>query len=156
MTTAEVADLWAILQGPQSTPEERRVAAFQLAFAKAPFPDGYQEEFTEDGRKRKTTDAAPGLEDVPQHGRMVVQRGDEVEEEDILWLWENRIARRKFTLIAGEQGLGKSQLTMAMAAHVTTGKPWPDCPNEPRDPAAVVFLSAEDDLGDTVIPRAIA
>jgi hypothetical protein len=41
------------------------------------------------------------------------------------WLWPDRVAIGKHTLIAGEAGLGKSQLGIAMAAAVTTAGPWP-------------------------------
>ena len=42
----------------------------------------------------------------------------------IEWLWRGRVAIGKQTLIAGEAGLGKSQIGIAMAAAVTTGGPW--------------------------------
>jgi putative DNA primase/helicase len=71
------------------------------------------------------------------------------------WLWPGRIAIGKQTLIAGEAGLGKSQIGVAMAAAVTTGGPWP-C-DEGRAPLGnVIVLSAEDDAADTIIPRLLA
>ena len=73
----------------------------------------------------------------------------------IEWLWPGRIAIGKQTLIAGEAGLGKSQIGIAMAAAVTTGGPWP-C-NEGYAPLGnVIILSAEDDAADTIIPRLLA
>ena len=61
----------------------------------------------------------------------------------------------KQTLIAGEAGLGKSQIGIAMAAAVTTGGPWP-C-NEGHAPLGnVIILSAEDDAADTIVPRLLA
>jgi putative DNA primase/helicase len=71
------------------------------------------------------------------------------------WLWPGRVAIGKQTLIAGEAGLGKSQIGIAMAAAVTTGGPWP-C-NEGHAPlGGVVILSAEDDAADTIVPRLLA
>jgi putative DNA primase/helicase len=71
------------------------------------------------------------------------------------WLWPGRIAIGKQTLIAGEAGLGKSQIGIAMTAAVTTGGPWP-C-DEGRAPRGnVIILSAEDDAADTIIPRLLA
>lgn len=79
-------------------------------------------------------------------------RLDDVKPEPIRWLWPGRIAIGKLTMIAGDPGLGKSLLTVELAAHVTTGKPWPvdgaECPQ-----GAVLMLSAEDDLADTIRPR---
>jgi putative DNA primase/helicase len=73
----------------------------------------------------------------------------------IEWLWPGRVAIGKQTLIAGEAGLGKSQIGIAMAAAVTTGGPWP-C-NEGHAPLGnVIILSAEDDPADTIVPRLLA
>ena len=68
----------------------------------------------------------------------------------IEWLWPERVAIGKQTLIAGKAGLGKSQIGIAMAAAVTTGGPWP-C-NEGDAPLGnVIILSAEDDPADTIL-----
>jgi putative DNA primase/helicase len=73
----------------------------------------------------------------------------------IEWLWHGRVAIGKQTLIAGEAGLGKSQVGIAIASTVTTGGPWP-C-NEGRAPLGnVIILSAEDDPADTIVPRLLA
>jgi len=58
-------------------------------------------------------------------------------------------------LIAGEAGLGKSQIGIAMAAAVTTGGPWP-CSEGYAPLGNVIILSAEDDAADTIIPRLLA
>ena len=70
----------------------------------------------------------------------------------IEWLWPGRVALGKLTLIAGEPGLGKSQLAAALAAAVSTGGPWP-CGDDRAPHGSVVMLSAEDDASDTVVPR---
>jgi hypothetical protein len=81
-----------------------------------------------------------------------VRRMSDVESKSIEWLWPNRIAIGKQTLIGGEPGVGKSQLSAALAAAVTTGGEWP-C-REGRAPLGnVVILSAEDDAADTIKPR---
>lgn len=76
----------------------------------------------------------------------------DVTPAPIEWLWPNRIALGKVTLIAGDPGLGKSLLTLTLASHVSRGKPWPvddaTCPC-----ADVLLLSAEDDVADTIRPR---
>jgi putative DNA primase/helicase len=83
---------------------------------------------------------------------LVVQRAADVEMRSIEWLWPGRVALGKLTLIAGEPGLGKSQLAAALAAAVSTGGPWP-CDEDRAPRGSVVMLSAEDDAGDTVVPR---
>jgi hypothetical protein len=76
-----------------------------------------------------------------------------VEPETVEWLWEGRIAIGKLTLLVGDPGLGKSFLTLDIAARVSRGAPWPDQPNELQGAADVVLLSAEDDVADTIRPR---
>lgn len=83
---------------------------------------------------------------------LVIHCMADVEPEPVQWLWPERIALGKLTVIAGEPGLGKSQLTCALAAAVSTGGTWPN--SEGRAPkGSVVILSAEDAPGDTVRPR---
>ena len=84
--------------------------------------------------------------------QLVIRCMADIAPEKIEWLWPGRIAIGKQTLIGGEPGLGKSQMTAALAATVTTGGTWP-C-DEGRAPSgSVLILSAEDDAGDTIRPR---
>jgi putative DNA primase/helicase len=69
----------------------------------------------------------------------------------IRWLWQGRIARGKVSMLAGNPGLGKSQVTTSMATIVTTGGTWP-VDRTRCERGAVVFLSAEDDPEDTIRP----
>ena len=43
-------------------------------------------------------------------------RVSDVTLEPINWLWPGRIAKGKISLIAGHPGLGKSQVTISIAA----------------------------------------
>jgi hypothetical protein len=84
-------------------------------------------------------------------GPVVVNLGS-VKPEPIAWLWRGRLARGKVTVIGGDPGLGKSFITLDLAARLTTGRAWPD-----GEPSAgiggVILLAAEDGLADTVRPR---
>lgn len=77
---------------------------------------------------------------------------EDVQREEVEWLWQDRIPLGKITLIEGDPGVGKSWITMAIAAAVTTGAKFPDDDRE-REPASVLILSAEDGAGDTIRPR---
>ena len=55
-------------------------------------------------------------------------RLDQVEPKHVEWLWENRLARGKLTLLAGEPGIGKSQTVIDIIARLSTGDLWPDVP----------------------------
>ncbi|MBN1809422.1 MAG: AAA family ATPase [Planctomycetes bacterium] len=85
-------------------------------------------------------------------GPVLVNLAD-VQPEPIRWLWPGRIALGKLTLLCGDPGLGKSFVTLDLAARVSSGKCWPDLPILPNPPGGVVLLSAEDDLADTIRPR---
>ena len=79
----------------------------------------------------------------------------EIAPEKIEWLWTGRLARGKHACIAGEPGTGKSQLSIAIVAAVTTAGEWP-C-GEGRAPLGnAIILSAEDGAADTIIPRLLA
>jgi putative DNA primase/helicase len=83
----------------------------------------------------------------------VLVRLADVKPEPVRWLWPGRIALGKLTLIAGDPGLGKSFITLDIAARVSCGAPWPDAQQTPAPVSSVVLLSAEDDLADTIRPR---
>ncbi|HWA84094.1 MAG TPA: AAA family ATPase, partial [Fimbriimonadaceae bacterium] len=83
---------------------------------------------------------------------LVVRRASEIEPQPIRWLWPGRIALGKVTIVAGEPGLGKSQLTCAITATVTKGCLWP-CGEGRSSEGVVIILSAEDDAADTIRPR---
>jgi len=76
----------------------------------------------------------------------------DVQSEHVSWLWHPRIPIGKVTILVGDPGLGKTWLSLALAAAVSRGWPLPgdDAPREPRD---VLFLTAEDGLADTIRPR---
>lgn len=82
----------------------------------------------------------------------VLVRLSNVQPEPVEWIWPGRIARGKLTLLVGDPGLGKSLLSLDIAARVSTGRGWPD--GASGGPAGgIVLLSAEDDLSDTIRPR---
>lgn len=83
----------------------------------------------------------------------VIVKLDEVKPERIDWLWNDRIARGKLTVLAGDPGLGKSFVTLDIAARISKGLAWPDRPDENHEPGGVVLLSAEDGIADTIRPR---
>jgi hypothetical protein len=84
--------------------------------------------------------------------RAVLVRMQDVIPKPVEWLWPGRIAVGKITVVPGDPGLGKSFITLDLAARVTTGRGFPDRPGETFEPGGVVLLSAEDDLNDTVRP----
>jgi putative DNA primase/helicase len=108
------------------------------------------------------TTATPGLAIVagppapggpPECVKAIVERLSDVDPKEVEWLFPNRIPLGKITLIAGDQGLGKSFLTMDLIARVTTGGEVPCGDGECVADGSAVLLSAEDGLADTIRPR---
>ena len=78
----------------------------------------------------------------------------EVKPGKVEWLWENRMPQGKLTMLDGDPDLGKSLLTLEIAARVSKGEPLPG--NGVGVSGGVVILTAEDGLADTVVLRLIA
>lgn len=75
----------------------------------------------------------------------------DVTPEAVRWLWQRRIPLGKLTVLDGDPGLGKSTVTLDLAARVSVGGAMPD--GTPGLGGGVVLLTAEDGLADTVRPR---
>lgn len=61
--------------------------------------------------------------------RKAVEHGvlmSEVECEEVSWLWPGHLPLGKLTVIDGDPGLGKSFLTLDLAARVSQGRTMPD------------------------------
>ncbi|MEJ1932990.1 AAA family ATPase [Nostoc sp. NIES-2111] len=92
----------------------------------------------------------PGDDDPPE--RCGVTNLGSVTASSVSWLWLNRLAIGSITLVAGDPGLGKSQLAAALCAPVTAGLGWPDgAPAATR--GSVLVIATEDGLHETIRPR---
>lgn len=78
-----------------------------------------------------------------------------IKPERVEWEWQDRIARGKFNLLAGEGGDGKSLVAIALVASITTGGLLPDG-SGPVPIGSCFILAAEDGARDTIVPRLIA
>lgn len=78
----------------------------------------------------------------------------DVERERVEWLWRGYVPFGKLTILDGDPGLGKSQITLDIAARFSTGRPMPfDRSEAEYQPGNVLLLSVEDGLADTIRPR---
>jgi DNA polymerase len=82
-------------------------------------------------------------------------RADQVTMRAIDWLWPHRFAVGKIGIVCGLPDQGKGQILCYFAARVTSALEWPNgegiCPR-----GNVVILSAEEDPGDSLVPRLVA
>lgn len=103
-------------------------------------------------------EAEPGQLEVPLPiadvaGASMIRLSD-VKAKPIRWLWPGHIPYGAMTLIIGDPGLGKSQLTLDLAARVTRGTPWPD--DAEINVGNVLLLGSEDSIERTVVNRLLA
>jgi hypothetical protein len=78
-----------------------------------------------------------------------------LEPREVDWLWSGRVPLGMLTLFAGDPNLGKSYVTLAMAAAVSRGLalPMSDLPNRA---GSTILMNAEDDPSRTIKPRLTA
>lgn len=84
----------------------------------------------------------------------------DVRPTKVEWLWRPWLPLGKVSILEGEPDVGKSVVTLAWAATVTTGRKWPPTvvdgellPRTKSNTAGVVLVGVEDDEDDTVVPR---
>lgn len=102
---------------------------------------------------RSAIASIPDPIDGPSRPNVAYRSLCDVTPQSVWWLWPDRIALGKLTLLAGDPGLGKSFLTIDVAARVSRGCPWPDGGDAAPPKGDVILLSAEDDPADTIRPR---
>lgn len=77
-----------------------------------------------------------------------------VKPAEISWLWPGRVPACALTVLDGDPGLGKSTITLDLAARLTRGEPMPFSDPATALPAQrVLLLSGEDDFAAVVRPR---
>jgi hypothetical protein len=111
------------------------------------------------GRIERVTKVGPQViyeADYPTHAKpatssAIMRAFSEITPERLKWLWPGRIPLGKLALLIGDPGLGKSLVTIDIAARVSRGSSFPD--GERCEMGDVIFLSAEDDAADTIRPR---
>ncbi len=87
--------------------------------------------------------------------RLISHLASDLTPEKLVWIWPDRIPEGKLVLLGGPPGLGKSQLTAFISAVVSNGSSWP-CGEGNAPQGNVIFMSAEDGIEDTIVPRLMA
>lgn len=85
-------------------------------------------------------------------GTISIQKGSAFGRKEVKYLWGKRVPLGKLTILAGPSSIGKSFVSLALAANVTAGVPMLDA--GARVDGEVLFASYEDDIEDTIGPRA--
>lgn len=90
---------------------------------------------------------------VLPEGTPLITWASNVVQRKVEWLWPRRIPLGKLTTFAGQGGIGKTFVLCDIAARVSRGLEWPFCGGECAEQGKVLFISAEDDEDDTLVPR---
>lgn len=108
--------------------------------------------------------AQPQVEDMPADRKVIeppkqsslqIVNMSNIQAQPINWLWYGWLPLGKMTILAGAGGCGKTNLSLALIATITTGGNFPDgskCENVGK----VLIYSTEDDPADTLLPRLMA
>jgi hypothetical protein len=75
------------------------------------------------------------------------RRAADVTTRPVEWYWKGHIPKGKLTMLDGDPDLGKSMVTMDIAARGTTGRDFPD--GAPCEAGNVLVVNVE----DTIVPR---
>lgn len=77
---------------------------------------------------------------------------ENVKPEKVRWLWEPYIPLGKLIILEGDPEVGKTWLALAISSTVTVGAAFPgqDGHQTRREPGNVIYMTAEDDLSDTI------
>jgi hypothetical protein len=103
------------------------------------------------GREWVESNEAPHPRPLPRRGGARVTCLADVQPETVAWLWSGWFPLGKMSILDGDPALGKSTVTLDLTARVSTGAPMPD--GSPGVSGAVVLMSCEDGLADTIAPR---
>lgn len=82
--------------------------------------------------------------DLRKKNKFSFNRGDELGELVLTWIWEGHIPRRTLVTLDGEPGIGKSTLARNIAARVTVGQAMPFCERCSVPKGDVLYFTSED------------
>ena len=85
-------------------------------------------------------------------GRLVTVCAADIKPEHVEWLVDQSFPLGMLAVIGGQPGLGKSQISINLAAGVTTGKGLPGTGSF-NNLGSVIILANEDDAARTIRPR---
>ncbi len=87
-----------------------------------------------------------------KRGRLKIRNGADIERKDYEWIWPEMLAKGELHIFSGEGGVGKTQIAIDLAARITNGDRFPNS-GVSCDAGTVLYVSCEDDLEKTIMPR---
>ena len=92
-------------------------------------------------------------EDIGSQTGLVLVQASTVKIKPIKWIWPGILAAGKFVLLAGDPGLGKSQVSLFICSVISNGGQWPVSGEIYNEKDNILILSAEDGNNDVIVPR---
>jgi hypothetical protein len=80
----------------------------------------------------------------------------DIEPQQVRWMWHPILPQGKLVLLQGHPGLGKSFVTLDVAARLSTGRAMPGAKDALMPPSDVLVIASEDGVADTMKPRIMA
>ena len=90
--------------------------------------------------------------EMQEKTELILRNYDDIEAEEVQWLWYPYIPFGKLTILQGDPGCGKTMVALDLAARLSSGTPLPFA-EETCEPINLIYQTAEDGLADTVKPR---
>lgn len=78
---------------------------------------------------------------------------DDVEEENIDWIWYPYLARGELSILEGDPGVGKSYLAQMVCAAIADGKRLPSVKKMPRVEGKIAYFDLENSAGSVTKKR---
>lgn len=100
-------------------------------------------------------EAAPIEVKEEQPDKFLTVSLDEVEEEQLDWIWYPYLARRELTILEGDPGLGKSYLAQMVGAHLVDGKRLPSVKAYKPVKGKVAYFDLENSVGTVTKARLV-
>jgi hypothetical protein len=91
----------------------------------------------------------------PPPGLVAGMKASQIAPQRVRWLSRGRLAYGMLTMLDGDGGLGKSTVTVDIAARLTTGRPLFGL-GQGSAPASVIIVAPEDSEAHTIVPRLMA
>lgn len=97
----------------------------------------------------------PAIDDDESDNRLLFRSMDEVEEEEIDWIYYPYLARGELTILEGDPGLGKSYLMQMICSYICDGKRLPSVKHMKAIQGRVVYFDVENSSGSVTKKRLV-
>jgi putative DNA primase/helicase len=134
------------------TVETKRAFGFEVDLEALATAEADARRQEREARADETYHVADPLAPTKANASVRLVNGGDVVPEKIDWIWNGYLARGKMHLLAGPSTAGKTTVSLALAAAITTGGKWPDG-TRCEGAGDVLIWSGEDGRADTLAPR---